>query len=83
MTAAEYERLLESISTCEREASRSEGALQQLMARLKQEYGCDSLEEAEALLKKLEREQERLEGKVKKKTEEFEAEYGNKLKEEP
>lgn len=37
----------------QREADRASGALEQTLARLKSEFECDSLADAEALLKKL------------------------------
>jgi len=41
------------VDQLQRETDRAGGALEQTMARLKKEYHCDTVEEAEALLKRL------------------------------
>lgn len=46
-------RLKRDIARHRREADKTEGALEQILRRLKAEHGCETLEEAEALAVKL------------------------------
>lgn len=54
MTTQELEKLEQKIKDAESEKSRAEGAKEQLEARLKEEFGCDSVAEANAKLEELE-----------------------------
>lgn len=49
-------KLLARVEGVSREADRAAGAKAQLLKRLQEEYGCASLEEAEKLLEKKEKE---------------------------
>jgi hypothetical protein len=50
--------LKRKVEDLKREADKASGAFEQNMKRLKDEHGCDTLEEAEKLLKKKKREAE-------------------------
>ena len=48
-----YQKLKDNVDRLQREADRAEGALDQLMVKLKEDYGCDTIEEAETKAAKL------------------------------
>jgi len=72
-------RLAQKRDELRREADRAEGARLQLLARLKQEFGCDSLDGAEKLLAKMQKEKQRLEAQLTKKLDEMESKYARLL----
>lgn len=49
----DYQALKRKVENLRREAHQAEGALKEIATRLKKEFGCDSIEEAKALLDKL------------------------------
>jgi predicted negative regulator of RcsB-dependent stress response len=53
MDIRRYEQLKSSVDKLQREVSRAEGAHQELLKRLKTEFDCNSLKEAEKLLAQL------------------------------
>jgi hypothetical protein len=69
------EELKSRVAQLRRKADKASGVLSEQMKRLKKEFGCNSLEEAEKLLKKLEREQEAELRELEKHIEAFEKEY--------
>jgi hypothetical protein len=69
--------LKEKVARLERESERASGALGQLMQQLKEEFDCESVEEAKRLEKKLCREQNTLEEKLEKKIIQLEKEIGD------
>jgi hypothetical protein len=79
MDVREYERLKKKADKLKAEAERAAGALEQTMARLKDEFGCDSLEAAEKLLEKKEAEKEKAEQKYEEELEAFKSKWGEKL----
>jgi hypothetical protein len=79
MDVAEYERLKKKADKLKAEAERAAGALEQTTARLKDEFGCDSLEAAEKLLKKKELEKAIAEEKYEDELEKFKSKWGEKL----
>ena len=52
----QYSRLKKRIDEKQREKDRSEGALQQTLEQLKKDFNCSSIEKAESLLLKMEKE---------------------------
>lgn len=64
-----------------KEVSRMEGALDQMLSRLKDEFDCDSLEEAEAKRDKMIRARDKHEKKLDRMLKEFEQEWGHVLSE--
>jgi hypothetical protein len=59
-----YEQLKSQVDQARQEADRAGGALAQIMTRLEEDFGCDSLKKAERL-------EAELKGKAKKAEEEF------------
>jgi len=53
ITEEEYRRLKKEVEEAKAEADRAQGALDQLLTRLKEEFGCKDLKEAKALLTQL------------------------------
>lgn len=49
----EFNALKADVERCQREADRAEGALEQMMEKLKNEYGVATVEEAKELHRKL------------------------------
>ena len=79
MDLKRYERLKEQVDTLQQRASRAEGALEQTMRRLKEEFNCDNIKQARAKYEKMKREQEKAEREFEKSLAEFEKEWGEKL----
>lgn len=59
------------------EAARAEGAGEAALARLREEFGCNSLDEAGVLLRRLGKKAERAERAFRVALAEYEAKYGN------
>ena len=72
---ARYEELKSEVDSLQRKADRSEGALAQLMERLKDEFGCDSLKKAEKLSAKLKLEASKAEEEYSEALERFEEKW--------
>lgn len=53
ITENEYKRLKADVESARQEADRAQGALDGLMVRLKDEFGCEGVKEARAHLSKL------------------------------
>lgn len=79
MDTRRFEQLKERAERYRREADKAEGALTQALARLKEEYGCGSIEEAEALLVDLEQKAKKAEERCVRMLHEFEKKWGDKL----
>ena len=74
-----YQKMKRKADELRREADRAEGALEQLMEKLKEDFDCDTLEEAEQLSKRLEKEAKEAEEQFDVAVEEFEEEWGDEL----
>lgn len=61
MTIDEFQELESLANNLKEKASRAKGAVDQLHKRLKKEFGCSSLKEAEALLAKRNQKEKSLE----------------------
>jgi len=59
ITEEKFRQLKQAHEDAKTEAERAEGALTQLMSQLKQEFDCNSLEEAQEKLRKLQKKQAR------------------------
>jgi uncharacterized protein involved in exopolysaccharide biosynthesis len=55
MQLSEYNQLKRQVESRRQEYDREQGAYQQTMRQLKEEFGCSSLDDAERLLSKLKR----------------------------
>ena len=74
-----YQQLQREVTDLNRRIDRLEGVAEQIMARLHDEYKCDSLEEGKALLKRLKRKREEMNVAAKDLADQFHQEYGDKL----
>jgi hypothetical protein len=50
----EYAEIVKKVESAKREVAKSEGAMERIMADLKTNYGCESVESAEKLLVEME-----------------------------
>lgn len=75
----EYEDLRKQSERLKSKADKAEGALQQHMERLKSEFGCVSIEQAEAVLLQLTNEQEQNGVKYERKLKTFKERWEEKL----
>lgn len=82
MNLERYTKLKSEADQRRREADRAEGALQQLMGQLERDFGCRTLEEADARLAELEEEARGLEEQFDAALAAFEREWGERLREE-
>ena len=82
MDLKRFQALKDRAEALQREADRAAGALQQLKFRLKDEFNCKTLEEAEKLLQRLSKEQKEAEKTFNQALKIFEAEFGDLLQEE-
>ena len=75
----QIEVLKGKVESLQREADKAAGQFEACKKRLKDEFGCDSLKEAEALLEKMTRETQGLEKEVEQALEKFKKEYADVL----
>ena len=81
ITLDDLDRLKAEVERRRQEKSRAEGALAEILKRLKSEFGVSSLKEAKTLLQKLDADKQKLEAEFAEAKEVFEKEFGNKLQE--
>ena len=79
MNLKRYEKLKADADRLRQEASRAEGALEQLMGRLKDEFGFTTLRQAERAAKKLAAESAEAEREFDRELDEFEREWSEVL----
>jgi len=82
MDLDKYNLLKKKADKFKAEAERAAGALDQLMGELKKEFGCNTVEDAEKLLKKLVKEEKKAKVAYDEELERFEEKWGNRLEEE-
>ena len=75
----EFQQLKAHVARLQREADKAEGAYAEQMNRLKTEFQCDTLEEAEAELKDMGDKLEVAERKFKKMKDKFDKDWGKVL----
>ena len=75
----DYTNLKENVEEAEREANKAEGALEQVMKRLKKEFGCTTLEAADKKYGKMKKQAESAKEKFEKAVEEFEEKWSDEL----
>jgi len=66
ITEEKYRKLKQQVEETKAEASRAQGALDQLLTRLKEEFDCSSLKEAKAKLTELEAKKKKAESVFEK-----------------
>lgn len=76
----EFQRLKDKVTRLQREADKAAGAYDEQMRRLKDEYGCKTIEAAAEMLVELEQEATVAEKVFNKAAEKFEKEWGDVLK---
>lgn len=81
MTPAEYQRANEAKAGHERAAERARGRLEEIMRRLRDDFGCQSEEDAKALLVEIRADAEFLRRKAEEKWKEYLKKWGERLKE--
>ena len=74
-TIEELNRLRQKVETLKTEASKAEGALGQVMQRLKVVFGCDTIEQAESKLKTLTKDADRSESEFTEAYDDFIKQY--------
>lgn len=77
--AAKLVEIKERAARMRHEASKAEGAVHQLEARLREEFGCETLRDAEKLLGRLRREEEDARKKFESAAEEFDHQWSDRL----
>ncbi len=75
ITEEKYRKLKQQVEDTKAEADRAQGALDQLLARLKDEFECDNLKEAKAKLAELEAKKRKAESVFEKVMEEYEEKW--------
>jgi len=75
----EFQRLSDKLEALKRQADRAEGAKAQLAEQLKKDFGVDSLADAKKLLRKLEKEGEKLDREYREALKTFDDKWGDKL----
>ena len=55
MDVQEFQRIKSKVETARREFDKAQGVLSEHLRRLKNDFGCDTLEDAESKLKSLEK----------------------------
>jgi chromosome segregation ATPase len=79
MNLQEFARLKDELESLKRRAARAQGALEQLKARLREEFGIGTLKAARTLLGELEAERADLEKRYAAGRAAFREEYGDLL----
>lgn len=74
-----YKRLKRATDAARRDRDKAAGVLESLMDELKRDYGCETLKDAKALLKRKDREADAAIAAFRKAADEFEAEWGDAL----
>lgn len=74
-----FTELKSQVESLQKKADRSQGALDQLKVQLKKEFGVDTLEEAEKLSTKLDREEKECEREYLQALARFEKQWKDKL----
>lgn len=78
-TIEEYKRLKKKADKLKQEADEAAGAFNQIMQDLRKEYKVNSLEDAKKLLKKMEKEEARLQKEFDEAMADFEEKWNEKL----
>lgn len=76
----ELARLKAIVSKAQENKNRAEGGLAEVMARLKEQFGCDTIEDAEKKLAKLQRRAEAAERKFEESVGAFRRKYEDVLR---
>jgi len=75
ITEEQYRKLKRDVEEAKSEADRAEGALAQLLKRLEEEFHCDNLKEAKAMLTDLSNKEERAQTIFEKSLKDYETKW--------
>jgi len=78
ITEDTYRRLKREVEDAKTEADRAKGALTQLMKQLKEEFDCDDLKAAKAMLADLEAKRDKAQKKFEHSLEDYEQKWSKK-----
>lgn len=78
-TANEFIELQEELETAKEKSNMAKAQVSVLLKKLKDEFGCNNIEEAEALLKKLNSRAKKLEEQFQKDYQEFKEKWDDRL----
>jgi len=78
-TEADFEKLKRTRDRLQSEVDQSKGALEETMSRLKKDFGCYTLQEAEKLLKKTDKELDKATEEFEEAMAAFQKEWGDDL----
>jgi hypothetical protein len=81
LTVKQYEELVRQAERGNKDAERAAGARQQLMKQLKEKFGCRTVEQAEKLLDKRQKQRDKAQEAAERLLAEFEEAYGELLRE--
>ena len=76
---SKYQALKQKAENARKSIQRAEGALSETLKRMKTEFGCDSLEDAEKLLEEMRSDLKDLETSYNSKVKAFEEKWGDLL----
>lgn len=79
ISVEEYQQLKKRAEKARADADRAQGALEQQLQKLENEFDCRTIEEAEELLGKLQKEEQEAEQSYQKELEVFEEKWGEQL----
>ena len=79
MDSANHAKLVQAVQTLERQVANAEGQLAASLATLQREFSVDTVEDAQALLKEMETQNELLERQYETAYEAFDEKWGHLL----
>lgn len=78
-TLRQYADLMEKVESLNRKAERAQGACEQLIKQLKEEFGVGSVEKGDKLLRDMEAEIERLKNEIEDDMNKIQSKWGDRL----
>jgi predicted nucleic acid-binding Zn-ribbon protein len=75
ITEDQYRRLKREVDEAKTEADRASGALKQLMKQLKEEFDCEDVKTAKALLAELEEKRDKVQKRFERSLEDYEKKW--------
>lgn len=75
----EFDRIKKKVAKAKTDHDRAQGAYDEQMKKLKEEFGVDTIEDAEKLLVDLEKEEKQFEEEYNEAKKEFEEKWGDKI----
>jgi len=80
-TLEKFQELKRRADKLQQQKNKAEGALENQLAQLKKDFGCDSIEEARKMLRSSQRAAVKAQAEFEEALREFEDEWGDKLQE--